>query len=227
MSANAPTTRLIASQNQRKTFKKRLRKLRPLFVRAARVRGARVDVADAADGLDSLELARAPPELLAEVAYVHVYASVEDGNLPTERGAHEVFARDDAARGREEYDEYLVLHVRQLDRLAVAAHVARARVGFNVPDRNALGRGGGGGREVGARRRARATQHGLYARYQLARVEGLRQVVVCAYLQTDDAVNVVAARRQHQDVYARALGAESAQHLEAVHAGHHHVQYDE
>src|SRR5215208_5217942 len=80
--ANVAMTTSIASQNHRKTFRKRLRNAR-LRTRTpsnsnspALGRGARVDVADAADGLDSLGVARAVAELLSEVADVHVDAAV-------------------------------------------------------------------------------------------------------------------------------------------------------
>src|SRR5438874_13330917 len=96
-------TSTIASQNQRKTFKKRLRKHSPrTSVRQrrrgralglVRLRRTRVDVADAAHSPDALGLADAVAELLAQVADVHVYAPVEDRKLAPEHRAHEVFAR--------------------------------------------------------------------------------------------------------------------------------------
>src|SRR5215510_12352723 len=42
-------------------------------------------------------------------------------------------------------------------------------------------------------------QHRLHARHQLARLEWLRQVIVRAELEADDAVGDVAARREHDD----------------------------
>src|SRR5437588_3971522 len=143
-------TSTIASQNQRKTFKKRLRKLLPLLLPSprprrrscalglARLRLPRVDVADAAHGLDPLDLADVVAELLAQVADVHVYAAVEEGEFAAQRRAHEVFTLDDAPRRREQQDEYLVLDVRQLHRFARTPDVARAGVNFNVADRDAV-----------------------------------------------------------------------------------------
>jgi hypothetical protein len=44
-----------------------------------------------------------------------------------------------------------------------------------------------------------APQHGVDARHELARVEGLGEVVVRAHLEADDAVHVVALRGEHDD----------------------------
>jgi hypothetical protein len=62
---------------------------------------------------------------------------------------------------------------------------------------------------------ARPPQHGLDARDELARRERLRDVVVGAELEPDDAVGLLVARRQHQDRDARAA-ADAAGRLEAV-----------
>src|SRR5437764_8614182 len=197
-------TSTIASQNQRKTFKKRLRKHSPrTSVRhrrrgrapgLVRLRRTRVDVADAAHSPDALGIADAVSELLAQVAYVHVYAPVEDRKLAPKHRAQEVFARHNPTGGREKHDEYLVLDVRQLYPRARAPDDARARVNFNVADLYAL-------------RRARllrcadaraatldASEYGVYARDKLARVEGLRLGVVGADLQSAHAGNVPAER---------------------------------
>src|SRR5215204_6105842 len=234
--ANVAMTTTIASQNQRKTFRKRLRNLTPPnqfserfeMLSALHFRRPRVDIADAADGLDSLGVARAVAELLAEVTDVHVDAAVEDRQLAPEHRAHEVFALDDESGRAQELDENLVLDVRQLRRLAAAPDLTRPRIDLHVADANArgcacLGRLSGGFGPRGAR----AAEDGLNAGDQLARVEGFGKIVVGADLQSDNAVNIVAAGREHHDVYVRAFGSESAQHLEAVHARHHHVQHDE
>jgi len=77
---------------------------------------------------------------------------------------------------------------------------------------------------------ARSPQDRADAREQLARHEGLGQVVVGAHLEADDAVHVLAARGQHQDggVGVCAAGrAQVAAQAEAVLARHHHVEHDE
>ena len=76
-----------------------------------------------------------------------------------------------------------------------------------------------------ARRDPAAAQDRANARLQLARVEGLGEIVVGADLESDDAVRVLAARGQHQDRRLRA-GADRATDLEAVDIGQHHVEND-
>src|SRR5437588_5753603 len=194
-------TSTIASQNQRKTLRKRLRKHSPRTSISQRRRGrapglvrlrrTRVDVADAAHSPDALGIADAVSELLAQVAYVHVYAPVEDRKLAPKHRAHEVFARHNPTGGREKHDEYLVLDVRQLYARARAPDDARARVNFNVADLYALGRARLLRRADDSAATLDAAQGGVYARDKLTRVEGLRQIVVRAYLKSDDAVNVL------------------------------------
>src|SRR5947209_2623141 len=103
---------------------------------------------------------------------------------------------------------------------------ARARVNLNVADFDAL-------QNARLLRRADArcatldaAQDCVDARDKLARVEGLRQIVVRADLKSDDAVNVLAARSQHQNGDCGAFSAQTPQKLEAVHARHHHVEDD-
>jgi hypothetical protein len=70
-----------------------------------------------------------------------------------------------------------------------------------------------------------APEHGAYAGEQLARVEGLRDVVVGAYLEPDDAGVVVAAGGEHDHRHV-ARRTQRAAHLEAVDPGQHHVEQD-
>jgi len=77
---------------------------------------------------------------------------------------------------------------------------------------------------AGRRQRARAPQDALDAREQLARAERLRQVVVGAHLQADDAVDFLGARGEHDDRQARA-GAQVAAQREAAVAGQHEVEH--
>ena len=62
-----------------------------------------------------------------------------------------------------------------------------------------------------ARRMRRAAQHRLDAPEELAWVEGLGDIVVGAELEPDDAVDVLAARRQHDDRQLRAAAQLAAQ----------------
>lgn len=52
---------------------------------------------------------------------------------------------------------------------------------------------------------------------------GLRNVVVRAEFEPDDAVDGVAARREHKHGNVR-LFAQNLEHFDAVHLGHHHVE---
>ena len=72
-----------------------------------------------------------------------------------------------------------------------------------------------------------AAQDGLDARDELARIERLRQVVVGAHLETDDAVDVLAFCRQHHDGDVFTGGAQAAADREPVLAGQHEVEHDE
>ena len=67
-------------------------------------------------------------------------------------------------------------------------------------------------------------QHGLDARHELARVERLGQVIVGAHLETDDAVDVLALRGQHDDGHRFARRAQAAAYREPVLAGQHEVE---
>ena len=78
----------------------------------------------------------------------------------------------------------------------------------------------------GAGRGFVAAQDGADAGGQFARVERLRQVIVGAEFQADDAVDIFAARGQHDD-RDFALLAQAAQDFEAVDARQHDVEHDE
>ena len=81
---------------------------------------------------------------------------------------------------------------------------------------------------LGARRRqaARAAQDAFHARQQLARIEGLAEVVVGAHLDADDAVELLAARGEHDDRQVRARTQIAAQR-QAVLARQHDVEHDD
>lgn len=69
-----------------------------------------------------------------------------------------------------------------------------------------------------------AAQDRAQARRQLARRAGLGDVIVRAELETHDAVDVVAARGEHDHRYAARL-PDAAQRFHAVHTRHHHVEH--
>ena len=72
-----------------------------------------------------------------------------------------------------------------------------------------------------------AAEHRVNARDELARIERLRQIVVGAHLESDDAVDVLAFGRQHDDRHRLAGAAQPAAYRQAVFAGEHEVQHDE
>src|SRR6478609_4104323 len=63
--------------------------------------------------------------------------------------------------------------------------------------------------------RLRAAEDRLHSGDELARREGLRQVVVGADLETDDTVRLLVTRREHEDRHLR-LRANLATDVEAV-----------
>ena len=71
-----------------------------------------------------------------------------------------------------------------------------------------------------------APENALHAGHELTRVEGLRHVVVGADLEPDDLVDVLVARREHEDRDVRRL-ADAAAELDAVAVGQVQVENDE
>ena len=72
----------------------------------------------------------------------------------------------------------------------------------------------------------RAAEHSAHTRYELAWGKRLRDVVVCAEVEADDAVRLLPARRQQYD-RQRGAAADPATELEAVGAREHDVEDDE
>jgi hypothetical protein len=75
--------------------------------------------------------------------------------------------------------------------------------------------------------RALAAQDRVDAGHQLARVEGLGQVIVGAHFEADDAVDVLALGGQHDDRGLVAGAAQAAADRQAVFAGQHQVQHQQ
>jgi hypothetical protein len=71
-----------------------------------------------------------------------------------------------------------------------------------------------------------SAENRLDARHEFAHAERLAHVIVCAKLQADDAVGLLAAGGDHDDGQV-AGGAKLAAHLEPVHLGQHHVQQNQ
>ena len=83
------------------------------------------------------------------------------------------------------------------------------------------------GRRAGHAALAVPPQYRVNAGDQLARIERLRQIVVGTHLEADDAIDVLALRRQHDDRHRFAGAAQPAADGESVFAGQHEVQHHE
>ena len=119
----------------------------------------------------------------------------------------------------EQLPQQVELLRRKLDLLVADVHLTPACVDVQVAvlDRlvlalAALGRG--------------ATEDRADARNELARIERLRQVVVGADLESDDLVDVLVARGQHQDRHVGVL-ADALADLDPVDVGKHQVEHDQ
>src|SRR5882672_1119007 len=168
-------------------------------------------VAEAAHGADQLA---AIAELLADAREVHVDRAVEARQRPAERLLGDLVLADHAAGVAHQHFEHVELDARQVDLAAAPQRSSllgpeRERADFQRP---------------AVRRRLRPAQDRAQARDQLARRAGLRHVVVGAELEPDDAVDVVAARGEHDHRHAARL-ADQAQRLDAVDLRHHHVEH--
>ena len=73
---------------------------------------------------------------------------------------------------------------------------------------------------------ADAPQHGPHPQHQLPGAEGLGDVIVGAQLKAFDAVQLLAAGRQHDDGRI-VTAADAAAHFPPVHPGEHQVQNDQ
>ena len=71
-----------------------------------------------------------------------------------------------------------------------------------------------------------AAQHGLDTRHQLLGLKGLGHIIIRAQFQSQHLVEGFVARSEHDDGHLAGL-ADLLEHLQAVHAGQHHVQQDQ
>jgi hypothetical protein len=109
---------------------------------------------------------------------------------------------------------------RQLDLAAFVQH----RVAAEIHDQRTKRQ-----RRSGRLRALRATHQRANPRHQFVGAERLRDVVVGADLETDDAVALLGARGQHDDRNrgGRLVGAQRPAHLETAEAGQHHIEDDQ
>ena len=148
---------------------------------------------------------------------MHVDAAVEGLDRMTLERIHDLVAREDPAGAARHHLQDVELVAGQLADAAVDPHLAGVDVDLEPAEAQ---------HRVVAQRRGAAQQR-LDAREQLARLEGLGQVVVGAELQTDDAVHRLAARGQHQQRQAAQarIGAQLARQVQAVAVGQHQVEH--
>ena len=163
-------------------------------------------VAGAADVLDLRVAAGLELELAAQIADVRVDAAVVGHELAAERLLGQRLARDDLAGRAHQQLEHAEFRAGQRHGCAGDAHLVHAGVQGDRSDLETSC-------DAPRRAAARAAQYRANARHQLARIERLAEIVVGAELQADDAVDVVAARGQHQH-RRRMSGAELAQDIE-------------
>ena len=149
---------------------------------------------------------------------MHVERAVEGIPLAAEDGFGEGFALDYfAGRAHEDFEEG-ELYVGEIDEGVVLEDGAGGGVEYQVFDDERGGFGGGGGS-------GGAAADGADAGEELASVEGLGEVVVCAHLEAYDAVDVFAAGGEEEDAVGGG-GAEAGEDFEAVDAGEHDVEED-
>src|SRR5262249_24843931 len=157
----------------------------------------------AALGDDEAGMRRVGLDLAPQAQDLHVDGAVVDLGVVQAREVQELLAREDALRRREERGEQAKLALGELDRLAFrASQLAQADV--QLPAAEAVGphlRNGIGYGHL----RARAAQKRADAGKQLARAEGLGEVIVRAELEAHHAVGLLCASGEHQDRDAGSL----------------------
>src|SRR3954471_6163531 len=171
-------------------------------------------VADPPHGDDRRRVAELPPQL--------AHVDVDGAGVARERVApdplEQLVACEDEALVVEELPEEVELLGRQPDLLLpdVALPSAGVEHELAVPEHTA----------IGPRLSPAGAEDGTPPRHELARIEGLREVVVGADLEARDLVEVVVARRQHQHGQ-RARLADPPADLDPVEVGQHQVEDDE
>ncbi len=180
------------------------------------------DVAEAPHGLDERRLGGIRFDQLAQARNLHVDRAVERTEFAAACELHQLVAGKRRARVLHEHLEQREFAGSERQRFAVFRQAARAEIERELAEvhdlllaRRRTGRLGGGG----------PAQHGLYARDKLARIEWLRQIVVGADFEADDAVDVVAFGRQHDDRHFVAEPAQAPADRQAVFAGHHEIEH--
>lgn len=158
-------------------------------------------------------------DLLPQAPHVHGDGG-EVADLPSPHLAQQVVAPEDAARVPEQEGEQVELAGGERQHDAGLMDLARAEVEHERPrDERRLGHGLGHS----------AAEDGAHAEHQLARREGLGEVVVGAGVEAVDAVLALAERGEHHDGDGRlgVVGADPAAHPRPSRPGEHAVEHDE
>ena len=181
-------------------------------------------VAEAPDSLDEARAARIRFDQLAQARDLHVEAAVEHFVFTAACELHQLFARQRLARMTREHLQHREFTGGERNFLARLRQRARREVQRELAELEHLG---------GFRRRARqfgrrlAAQHRMNARHEFARVERLRQVIVGAHLEADDAIHVFTLRGEHDDRRAVVAAAQAAADRQAVFAREHQVEHEQ
>jgi hypothetical protein len=153
----------------------------------------------------------------ADARNVNVDRAVKCLGRLAAQDVHELLARQHAPGAFGQRKQQVELVRGQCARLAVDAHQPRAAVDGEPAEAQL----------VAGRLRAAPAQQGAHAGQQFARLERLRQVIVGADLQPDDAVERVALGGKHQDRQCGqrvVAGADAPAHLQAIGIGQHQVE---
>src|SRR2546425_6787316 len=145
---------------------------------------------------DVARLRRILLDLAAQSHDLHVHRAVVDLVVVKPRQVEELVARENAAGRAEQHHQQAELAVAERHRLACGAQQAPG-VQVELPAIEAVGADAFG--LALAHFGAPATKNGADAREQLARAEGLGEIVVGAELEAHHAVGLLGPARQHDD----------------------------
>ena len=149
---------------------------------------------------------RSVPELLAQLGHVDVDRALVAVPVGPPHAVEQLLAGEGETDVVGQEGEQVELAGGERHRLSPLAHLAPAQVDLDLADGDHLL---GGGTLPGA------PEDGPDPGHQLAGRERLGQVVVCAHLQSEDAVHLVVARGEEEDG-DRAPGPDLAADVEAV-----------
>ena len=131
-------------------------------------------------------------------------------------------ARQHGHRVSDEHFQHGEFARTQRDAFTVAAQFARRKIHFETAEpiwRALLRRA--------RRNRAATAQHRANPRDQLARFEGLAEIIVGAEFEADHAIDRIGARGQQNHGNIVAGDAQRAQRADAVELRHHDVEHDQ